>query len=167
MNLADLIQRAMSSQALLDAGVKGAKVINPMLSAYQFSQTPGGQYIIKAGKQAGKIGMAHLQAPSSNLPSHYTAGPGGSRGAYRANKGMKLMKKGGDMYMGGGKMYDEMPDGGKMYEDGGEMKEYMGGGSMEYGHGGEMPNVVIKLAKEGMRMPKEQRAMLANMLMRD
>jgi len=92
------------------------------------------------------------------------------RGVKRGKKamhGMKLMKKGGEMYMGGGKMYDEMPDGGKMYEDGGEMKEYMGGGSMEYGHGGEMPNVVIKLAEAGMRMPKDQRAMLAEMLMRD
>ena len=38
---------------------------------------------------------------------------------------------------------------------------------MEYGHGGEMPDVVIKLAEQGMKMPKEQRAMLANMLMRD
>ena len=92
------------------------------------------------------------------------------RGVKREKKamhGMKLMKKGGEMYMGGGKMYDEMPDGGKMYEDGGEMKEYMGGGSMEYGHGGEMPNVVIKLAEAGMRMPKDQRAKLAEMLMRD
>ena len=85
----------------------------------------------------------------------------------KAMHGMKLMKKGGEMYMDGGKMYDEMPDGGKMYEDGGEMKEYMGGGSMEYGHGGEMPNVVIKLAEAGMRMPKDQRAKLAEMLMRD
>tara|TARA_R110002012_G_scaffold109416_1_gene253191 strand:- start:2940 stop:3524 length:585 start_codon:yes stop_codon:yes gene_type:complete len=84
----------------------------------------------------------------------------------KAMHGMKIMKDGG-IYMGGGKMYDEMPDGGKMYQDGGEMEEYMGGGQMEYGHGGEMPDVVIKLAEQGMKMPKEQRAMLANMLMRD
>jgi len=80
----------------------GSKVLNPALKAYQFSQTPLGRLT----RQGIKSGVAHLRTPSSNLPSHYTVGAGGSRGAYRANKGMKLMKKGGRMYEHGGREPD-------------------------------------------------------------
>ena len=102
-------------------------------------------FAVAAARQGLNYAMAQGQGPRMNLPSAYHTKGDALTGRTRmqtANRGMRLMKKGGQV-------------------------NYMGGGQMERGHNDPASSVIIKLAEQGMRMPRDKRAMLAEMLMRD
>jgi hypothetical protein len=120
--------------------------------------------LVAAARQGINLAMAQGKGPQMNMPSNYSfrhsAPTGstrvGSQNVRYAKGGMRLMKKGAKMYKHGGEMYK-----------GGGQVNYMGGGQMERGHNDPGSSIIIKLAEQGMKMPRDKRAMLAEMLMRD
>jgi len=122
-------------EQLAKMALKSGKLGANAKKAVEFGLSPEGRLALSAGKQGINYLKAQGRGPQANMPSNYTL----------ANKGMRLMKKGGGFpdLTGDGKVTfaDVLKGRGvgeKKAMGGMKTPKYMGGGKMEYDMGGEM-----------------------------